>query len=189
MLLLCHITNDFYTQDFDLFERALKILSQARDNLENLFENHQSACPKQIQLISSKTIQRTHHSVVQPFSFCRRRLAQSEYCVSSIAAEVSSSCNLLAENWLCIIVLLHNYFSGQRNLVLLRVPKFSSPARKTSKRISTDSEERIEQRVKSVSSNRTRLQISLHCNHFIPVSAGAVRTETRQSKVQETFVF
>jgi hypothetical protein len=188
MLLLCHTTNDFYTQDFDLFEQALKILSQARDNLEHLFENHQSTCPNQIQLISSKTIQQTHHSVVQPF-FCRRRLAQSEYCVSSFAVEVSSSCNLLAENWMCIIVLLHNYLSGQRNLVLLRVPKFGSPAGKTSKRISTDSEERIEQRVKSVSSNCTRLQISLHCNHFIPVSAGAVRMETRQSKVQQKFVF
>jgi hypothetical protein len=110
MLLLCHTTNDFYTQDFDLFEQALKILSQARDNLEHLFENHQSTCPNQIQLISSKTIQQTHHSVVQPF-FCRRRLAQSEYCVSSFAVEVSSSCNLLAENWMCIIVLLHNYLS------------------------------------------------------------------------------
>ncbi len=67
MLLLCHTTNDFYSQNFDLFEGALKILSQARDNLENLLENHQSTCPKQIQLISSKTIQQTHHSVVQPF--------------------------------------------------------------------------------------------------------------------------
>ena len=159
-------------------ETILKIFSKTiNQHVQNKFSSL-------VRKLSSERITASFN----PF-FCRRRLAQSEYCVSSIAVEVSSSCNLLAENWLCIIVLLHNYLSGQRNLVLLRVPKFSSPARKTSKRISTDSEERIEQRVKSVSSNRTRLQISLHCNHFIPVSAGAVRTETRQSKVQQTFVF